>query len=33
VHIITVKDGKATSFLEYFDNAAAGKAHSTAKAA
>ncbi len=32
VHIIEVKDGKAISFLEYFDNAAAGKAHSTAKA-
>jgi ketosteroid isomerase-like protein len=33
VHIIEVKDGKAISFLEYFDNAAAGRAHSTAKAA
>lgn len=33
VHIITVKDGKATGFLEYFDNAAAGKAHSAAQAA
>ena len=32
-HIIEVKDGKAISFLEYFDNAAAGKAHSAAKAA
>ncbi len=32
-HIITVRDGKAVSFLEYFDNAAAGKAHSAAKAA
>lgn len=26
-HIITVKDGKITSFLEFFDNAAAGRAH------
>ena len=33
VHIISVKDGKAVSFLEYFDNAAAGRAHSGAKAA
>ncbi len=33
VHIIEVKDGKAISFLEYFDNAAAGRAHSAAKAA
>ena len=32
-HIIEVKDGKAVSFLEYFDNAAAGRAHSAAKAA
>ncbi len=32
-HIIEVKDGKAISFLEYFDNAAAGRAHSAAKAA
>ena len=32
VHIIEVKDGKAISFLEYFDNAAAGRAHSAAKA-
>ena len=32
-HIITVKDGKATGFLEYFDNAAAGRAHSAAQAA
>ena len=32
-HIIEVKDGKAISFLEYFDNAAAGKSHSAAKAA
>ena len=32
-HIITVKDDKATSFLEYFDNAAAGRAHSAAQAA
>ncbi len=33
VHIIEVKDGKAISFLEFFDNAAAGRAHSAAKAA
>ncbi len=33
VHIIEVKDGQAVSFLEYFDNAAAGRAHSAAKAA
>ncbi len=33
VHIIEVKDGKAISFLEYFDNAAAGRAHSATKAA
>jgi ketosteroid isomerase-like protein len=33
VHIIEVKDGKAISFLEYFDNAAAGKAHTESKAA
>lgn len=33
VHIIEVKDGKAISFLEYFDNAAAGKAHAATKAA
>ena len=32
VHIIEVKDGKAISFLEYFDNAAAGRAHSASKA-
>jgi ketosteroid isomerase-like protein len=32
-HIIEVKDGKAISFLEYFDNAAAGKAHTASKAA
>jgi ketosteroid isomerase-like protein len=32
VHIISVKDGKAVSFLEYFDNAAAGRAHSASKA-
>jgi len=32
VHIIEVKDGKAISFLEYFDNAAAGKAHTASKA-
>ena len=33
VHIISVKDGKATGFLEYFDNAAAGRAHTSAQAA
>lgn len=32
-HIIKVKDGKVVSFLEYFDNASAGKAHSAAKSA
>ena len=32
-HIIEVKDGKAVSFLEYFDNAAAGRAHTATKAA
>ncbi len=32
-HIITVRNGKIVSFLEFFDNAAAGKAHSAAKAA
>ncbi|NNE99974.1 MAG: nuclear transport factor 2 family protein [Pyrinomonadaceae bacterium] len=32
-HIIEVRDGKAISFLEYFDNAAAGRAHSAARAA
>jgi uncharacterized protein len=32
-HIITVRDGKITSFYEFFDNAAAGRAHSAAKAA
>ncbi len=32
-HIITVRNGKIASFLEFFDNAAAGKAHSAAKAA
>lgn len=32
-HIITVADGKITSFYEFFDNAAAGRAHSAAKAA
>ena len=31
-HIITVKDGKVISFLEFFDNAAAGRAHSAATA-
>ena len=32
-HIITVKDGKVISFLEFFDNAAAGRAHTAAQAA
>ena len=32
VHIIEVKNGKAISFLEYFDNAAAGRAHSASNA-
>ena len=32
-HIIEVKEGKAVSFLEYFDNAAAGRAHTAAQAA
>ena len=29
-HIITVKDGKVVNFYEFFDNAAAGRAHSAA---
>jgi ketosteroid isomerase-like protein len=32
-HIITVADGKILSFYEFFDNAAAGKAHTAAQAA
>ncbi|HSK70527.1 MAG TPA: nuclear transport factor 2 family protein [Pyrinomonadaceae bacterium] len=32
-HIIAVKDGKITSFYEFFDNAAAGRAHAAANAA
>ncbi len=32
-HIIEVKDGQVISFLEYFYNAAAGRAHSGARAA
>ena len=32
-HIVTVKDGKITSFYEFFDNAAAGRAHTAAQAA
>lgn len=32
-HIVTVKDGKITSFYEFFDNAVAGRAHTAAKAA
>ena len=31
-HIFTVKDGKIVGFLEFFDNAAAGRAHSAATA-
>ena len=31
-HIVTVKDGKITNFYEFFDNAAAGRAHSAANA-
>lgn len=30
-HIVTVKDGKIVSFYEFFDNAAAGRAHTAAK--
>jgi len=30
-HIITVADGKVVSFYEFFDNAAAGRAHTAAK--
>ncbi|MDQ3130149.1 MAG: nuclear transport factor 2 family protein [Acidobacteriota bacterium] len=29
-HIITVTDGKITNFYEFFDNAAAGRAHTAA---
>ncbi|MBA2735531.1 MAG: nuclear transport factor 2 family protein [Pyrinomonadaceae bacterium] len=29
-HIVTVKDGKIVSFYEFFDNAAAGRAHTAA---
>ncbi len=32
-HIITVADGKVVSFYEFFDNAAAGRAHTAANAA
>ncbi len=32
-HIITIKNGKIVSFLEFFDNAAAGRAHTAAQAA
>ncbi len=32
-HIITVADGKVVSFYEFFDNAAAGRAHTAAQAA
>ncbi len=32
-HIITVADGKITSFYEFFDNAAAGRAHTATQAA
>jgi len=33
VHIMTVKDGKITSFLELLDTAAAEKAYTSAQAA
>jgi len=32
-HIVTVADGKIASFYEFFDNAAAGRAHTATKAA
>jgi len=32
-HIVTVADGKIVSFYEFFDNAAAGRAHTATKAA
>ena len=32
-HIVTIKDGKITGFYEFFDNAAAGRAHTAANAA
>ncbi|MDQ3042951.1 MAG: nuclear transport factor 2 family protein [Acidobacteriota bacterium] len=32
-HIITVADGKVVNFYEFFDNAAAGRAHTAAKSA
>jgi uncharacterized protein len=32
-HIITVKEGEITSFYEFFDNAAAGRAHAAALSA
>ncbi len=32
-HVVTVTDGKITGFYEFFDNAAAGRAHSAAKTA
>jgi len=32
-HIVTVADGKITGFYEFFDNAAAGRAHTAAQAA
>ena len=32
-HIITVRDGKIVDFYEFFDNAAAGRAHTAAKVA
>jgi uncharacterized protein len=31
-HIFTVRDGKIVGFLEFFDNASAGRAHSAAAA-
>lgn len=33
VHIVTVRDGEVTDFLEFFDNAAAGRVHSDAQTA
>lgn len=33
VHVFTVKDGKFVAFLEFLDNAAAGRAHTAAKSA
>lgn len=33
VHVFSVKDGKITGFLEFFDNAAANRAHQKATSA